>query len=356
VAGALWWAPTAGAQAAPAQPVAEPDRPVAAAERARVVAGVLDSLRAAYVFPDAVAGMAAAVHRHARRGAYDGLTARALADSLTAHLRAARRDGHLRVAYRPTSMAPPPPAADSAAVRAERARERAAAERANHGVHRVERLAGNVGYLALHAFAEPEGAGPALAAAMTLLAHTDALILDLRANGGGYPPTADLVASYLLDARPVHLLSFYHRPTDRTFDSWSLAAVPGPRYGAARPVYVLTSRATASAAEALAYTLRHLGRATVVGDTTGGHAHPGGYRDVGGGFAVFVPDGRPTSPVTRGNWEGVGVVPNVVTPAAGALPAAHVAALRALLGAARDPERRRELDAALAEASDDAHR
>jgi hypothetical protein len=223
---------TGGARA----PVAEPDRPVAAAERARVVAGVLDSLRAAYVFPDAVAGMAPRCTGTRGRGAYDGLTARALADSLTAHLRAARRDGHLRVAYRPTSMAPPPPAADSAAVRAERARERAAAERANHGVHRVERLAGNVGYLALHAFAAPEGAGPALAAAMTLLAHTDALILDLRANGGGYPPTADLVASYLLDARPVHLLSFYHRPTDRTFDSWSLAAVPGPalRRGAAR--------------------------------------------------------------------------------------------------------------------------
>jgi hypothetical protein len=358
-------ASAAAAQTALAGPTAAPgqDHVVSARARAAVVAGVLDSLRAAYVFPDSVPAVAAALRRHERRGAYDGLTARALADSLTAHLRAARADGHLRVVYAPAPPAPPPPpvaplvrrvaaarptAADSAADAArESAREREAAQHANYGVDRVERLAGNVGYLALREFGEPDGAGPVLAAAMTLLARTDALVIDLRANGGGYPPTADLLASYLVGPRPVHLLSFYYRPTNQTFESWTRDTLPGPRYGPGRPVYVLTGRGTASGAEAFVYTLRHLGRVTVVGDTTAGAAHPGRDRRVGHGFAVFVPDGRPTSPVTRGNWEGTGVAPDLPVPAGRALPAAHAAALRTLLGQARDPARRRELAAAL---------
>jgi hypothetical protein len=325
-----------------------------------VIAGVLDSLRAAYVFPDSVPGIAAALRRHERRGAYDGLTPRALADTLTAHLRAARNDGHLRVVYAPEPPRAPSSsraagkgdavrsaAADSADAAARDAAARGAARRDNYGVHRVERLAGNVGYLALGEFGEPDGAGPVIAAAMTLLARTDALIVDLRANGGGYPPTADLVASYLLGPRPVHLLSFHYRPTNETFESWTLATVPGPRYGPERPVYVLTSRRTASGAEAFAYTLRHLGRVTVVGDTTAGAAHPGRDRPVGYGLAVFVPDGRPTSPVTRGNWEGTGVAPDMPTPVPRALAAAHAAALRTLAASAREPERRRELTALL---------
>jgi hypothetical protein len=352
LAAGLWRTPAAGGQTAPARPLAAPavERPVAAPARAAVLAGVLDSLRAAYVFPDSVPAIAAALRRHERRGAYDRLAARALADSLTAHLRAARHDGHLRVVYTPE----PPPARPAAhrpdtagAAAREAARERAAARRANYGVDRVERLAGNVGYLKLSEFAEPEGAAPVLAAAMTLLAHTDALVVDLRENGGGYPPTADLLASYLVGPRRVHLLSFYYRPTNETFESWTRDTLSGPRYGPERPVYVLTARGTASGAEAFTYTLRHLGRVTVVGDTTAGAAHPGRDRPVGHGFAVFVPDGRPTSPVTRANWEGTGVAPDVLVPAAGALAAAHAHALRTLAARAPDAERRRELVAAL---------
>jgi C-terminal processing protease CtpA/Prc len=214
-------------------------------------------------------------------------------------------------------------------------------------VDRVERLAGNVGYLALREFAEPEGAAPVFAAAMTLLARTDALIIDLRSNGGGYPPAGDLLASYLVGPRPVHLLSFHYRPTDQTFESWTRDTVAGPRYGPARPVYVLTGRGTASGAEAFAYTLRHLGRVTVVGDTTAGAAHPGRDRRVGHGFAVFVPDGRPTNPLTGGNWEGTGVAPDIAVPVARALQAAHAAALRTLAEGTHDPARRREFHHAL---------
>jgi hypothetical protein len=193
-------AAAAQAQGAPAGPTGAPgqDRVVGAVARTAVVAGVLDSLRAAYVFPDSVPAIAAALRRHERRGAYDGLTARALADSLTAHLRAARNDGHLRVVYAPAPPAPPRRHRRHAAVatglhrerspggasgrrglgrrgRARGGRQRAAAQRANYGVDRVERLAGNVGYLALREFGEPEGAAPVFAAAMTLLARTDAL-------------------------------------------------------------------------------------------------------------------------------------------------------------------------------------
>ncbi len=197
----------------------------------------------------------------------------------------------------------------------------------NFGVERVERLPFNIGYLDLRVFASAKEAAPTLAAAMTLLAHTDAMIIDLRKNGGGDPATVTLLASYLLDER-THMTNIYYREGDRTEQMWSSDVVQGPRFGQKKDVYVLTSKHTFSAAEDFSYALKSLKRITVVGETTGGGAHPGDVMRLSQNFAMFVPNGRSIGPVTKANWEGVGVSPDVSVPAEDAFKTAQIAILK----------------------------
>jgi C-terminal processing protease CtpA/Prc len=164
---------------------------------------------------------------------------------------------------------------------------------------------------------------------MGFLANTDALIVDLRRNGGGRPEMVALLSSYLFDER-THLNDLYWREGNRTDEFWTNATVAGPRYGGKKPVFVLTSKRTFSGAEEFAYNLKALKRATIVGETSGGGAHPGDMQKIADGFAMFVPTGRAINPVTKTNWEGVGVEPDVVVPADQALDKAKELAAAAL--------------------------
>jgi hypothetical protein len=144
----------------------------------------------------------------------------------------------------------------------------------NFGIRRVERLDGNVGYLDVRRVAVPANAGPAIAAAMELVTGTYALILDLRRNGGGSPDGVAFWCSYLFpEEDPAHLNDIFHADTGETRQFWALPYVPGSRY-LERPVYVLTSSRTFSGGEELCYNLQALGRAELIGETTGGGAHP----------------------------------------------------------------------------------
>lgn len=174
---------------------------------------------------------------------------------------------------------------------------------------------------------------------MSQVADADALVLDLRQNGGGDPDTVALVASYLFDDKPVHIHDLFRRDTGETEQFWTLAKVAGKRFGAKKPIYVLTSNRTFSAGEALTYDLQSLHRAVIVGETTGGGAHPTYPYPLGDGFAIAVPSGRVINPVTKTDWEGTGVIPDVKVPAPDALTEAHRLALTEL-------KRRREGGAA----------
>jgi hypothetical protein len=157
---------------------------------------------------------------------------------------------------------------------------------------------------------------------MAALAKTKALIIDARRHGGGAPDAEAYLAGYLLKkgAAPVAVDRFVFRNagTD-TFRTQDFRTSATPFSYAGKPVYVLTSSFTFSGGEALAYGLRALHLCTIVGETTGGGANPGGVAPLAPGFALFLPGGRSENPTTGTNWEGVGVKPDITTPAADAL-------------------------------------
>ncbi len=320
------------AQPAPFDPALDPAR------RAEIIDGVLARLEAHYVYPETALAMSAAVRARAQAGAYNAITdARVLADTLTAHLRAVSHDKHLSVQVSPRPI--PEAAADPATDPELKARREMQMRFMNYGFEELRHLKGNVGYLKLKGFAPADGDGAreAVAQAMGFLSRTDALIIDLRDNQGGEPAMVQLLASYFFGETPVHLNSLYWRPDDRTEEFWTHATLDGPRYGPDRPVYVLTSRRTFSAAEEFSYDLQQQGRATIVGETTGGGAHPGDVERVTEYVGVWVPSGRAINPVSGTNWEGVGVVPDVAVGEEKAFDAAYRAAIEALLARATHP-------------------
>ncbi|MGH7710786.1 MAG: S41 family peptidase [Gemmatimonadaceae bacterium] len=304
------------------------DTTIDLATRTQIIDTLIARLDAGYVFPEKAAEMGRDLRARLTRGDYASLTsAIGFADSLTAHLQSVSADKHLRVFYsdRPFPAGPQRPSSDEE----RQMRERMKAD--NYGIGKPERLEGNVAYLELRTFGiPPDVMGEALAEAMTAVADADALIIDVRRNGGGSPHAVALASSYLFGADSVHLNSLYFRPANRTDHFWTRATVPGKRFGATKPVFVLTSRRTFSAAEEFTYNLQTRKRATIVGDTTGGGAHPGGGQRLNDHFRVFVPSGRAINPITKTNWEGTGVRPDIAVPSDQAREAAHRAALELL--------------------------
>jgi retinol-binding protein 3 len=313
----------------------QPDLAIDAKSTSKLIDGVVKHLSEAYVFPATAKTMEADLRKRQGNHEYEAIkSARKLAEMLTEHLQAISKDKHLRVFYsydpipEPAKDDGPKPGPGHQDEMEEAMRE--FGRSSNFGFEKVERLEGNVGYLELRMFMSPSIGGETAAAAMNLLAHTDALIIDLRKNGGGEPGMVALISSYLFGAEPVHLNDLYFRPGDSTQQFWTLPHVPGSRCER-KPVYVLTSSRTFSAAEEFAYNLKNLKRATIVGETTGGGAHPGEVRRITEHFNMFVPSGRAINPITKTNWEGTGVTPDVPVAADRALPSAHLAALKTVV-------------------------
>jgi C-terminal processing protease CtpA/Prc len=168
---------------------------------------------------------------------------------------------------------------------------------------------------------------------MAFLQYTDALIFDLRENGGGDPAMVAMALSYLV---PPHteINRFHQRGGAVDEQIWSLPYVPGGRWSTDKPVYVLTSDRTASGAEEFAYDIQQMKRGTIVGAVTWGGANPGGMLPIDQHFAIFVPTGAAVNPISKTNWEGIGVRPDVPAEPAAALEVAHRLALERLAAAA----------------------
>lgn len=326
------------AQQAPNQP----DLTIDAATRTAVIEGALKNLNSYYVFPETAKKMEQAVRERIARKEYDQMTsAKALVAALQNHLQEVSHDKHLRMMYSAEPLPPERPESDDHEPGPqELARQLEFMRTVNFGFEKVERLPGNVGYIDLRGFQAAQYGAETVVAAMNFLANTDALIIDLRRNGGGEPAMVALISSYLFGPEPVHLNDLYFRPDDSTHQWWTLPYVPGKRYGDKKEVYVLTSKRTFSAAEEFTYNLKNLKRATIVGETTGGGAHPGGPRRINEHFAIWVPSGRAINPISKTNWEGTGIKPDVEVPADQALKVAHIAAMNKVLEKVSELERR----------------
>jgi hypothetical protein len=285
---------------------AETSAKLTAEDVAATVAKLIKLLEQNYVFPDKVPAMASSLRKKAEAGEYDQLdSAAALARQLTDDLRAVCNDKHLGI--RPKSNAP------GGILRIPQD-----ASKSNYGFERVEILPGNIGCIKLNGFSQQHEAQAPAAAAMAFVANCDALIFDLRDNGGGSPVMIKFLQSYLFSKR-THLNSFYDREGKKVEESWTSEAAAGKSLGDELPVYVLTSGHTFSGAEEFAYNLQCRKRGTIVGETTGGGAHPVNAHPLGEHLTVGIPFMRAENPITKANWEGVGVKPDIACPSDAAL-------------------------------------
>ena len=308
----------------PGMTAADMNAKIDPATRAKVIEGAVAHLNEFYVFPETAKKMEDAVVSKLKSGGYDSVTGGdELASMLTNDFRAVSHDKHLSVGYsiRPIPKRDPDAKPDAAAI----ARARAQMQSTNCAFEKVEWLQSNIGYLKFNGFLDPEVCGPTVTSAMNFLAHTDALIIDLRENNGGSPNMIAYICSYFF-AEPTRLSDIYYRKDDKTTQFWTSKDVQGPRL-AGKPIFVLTAKRTFSAAEAFTYDLKNLKRVTVIGETTGGGAHPVGGHRIDDHFSINVPGARAINPITKTNWEGTGVEPDVKVSAAEALDVAKKMAL-----------------------------
>jgi len=322
------------------------DMAIDKAARDAVLEGVIAKLDRGYVFPDKAVAIEKDLRARMAHGDFDAIdSAQGLAERLTDLLQGTTSDKHLEVRYFEQAI---PASADGGPSPQEQAAEDLHQKQVNYGFANVGRLHFNIGLLELHAFGRPQHTAERTAAAMSLLGDTDALIVDLRECHGGDPDTVMQVASYLFD-QPTHLNDIYFRDEGRTEQRWTTASVTGKRYGQTRPLYVLTSGETASGCEDFAYALKNAGRARIVGEVTAGAAHAGSPQRLTEHFMMFVPSGRPINPVTHGDWEGTGVIPDIKTSAKKALDTAQLKILQGMVASERDPARKDEMQRSIGE-------
>ena len=296
-----------------------------AASRTQVVNALADNMRDLYVFPDIGDQTEKALKKKLKDGGYDSVTyAAGLASVLTSDMRKICHDVHLRVEYGEL----PSTEVDAGSA--------TSADRSELG--KPETLPGNIGYLEVREFVPAKYVKKAIAGAMAQLTNNAALIIDLRRNFGGEPETVSLISSYLFDKR-THLNDLYWREGARIQQFWTDEKVPGRKFGQSKPVYVLTGKETCSGAEEFGYNLQSLKRATLVGEVTCGGAHEGRSKRLNDRYHVFIPMARAVSPITKANWEGKGVQPDVSVPASTALLVAQKLAVQALTAAEKDPQK-----------------
>jgi hypothetical protein len=298
-------------------------------------------LNEAYVFPEVAKEMEEYLRQQYGERKYKNLTSlREFTHKLTNDLREISHDKHLGVDFMSDEMLLG--FEGDTLTDEEKKTELEQRRRDNFCFKEIKLLEGNIGYLDLRCFEEAADAGPTAIAAMNFLAYADAIIFDLRQNGGGYPSMIQLISSYLFK-EPTHLNSLYFPKPDSTAQFWTQAYVDGPRLTDV-DVYVLTSNYTFSGAEEFTYNLKNLKRGTIIGETTGGGANWWEYKVFKNlNIGIALPLARAINPISGTNWEGTGITPDIEVPQEKALDVAHLKALEKLLEKAKDPKREAEI-------------
>lgn len=267
-----------------------------------------------YVFPDVGKDCAAHIKDKLKDGSFDNVSdKKELAELLTTELQSISKDKHMRVRV-PGGMMPQDESSNPLFEQFKFMKERG---EENYGFRKVEMLDGGIGYIDLRGFANSDKAYEVAVLAMKFIKNSNAVIFDLRKNGGGSPEMIKFILSYFFD-KPTHLNDLYWRNGDRIEEFWTNEKVDGVKMSDV-PLFVLTSNYTFSGGEEFAYNVQTQKRGLIIGEVTGGGANPGGMFPAGNGIAVFIPLGRAINPITKTNWEGVGVKPDIETSADEAL-------------------------------------
>jgi len=314
---------------ADANVVLDPDSRVA------VINSLAEKLKANYIFPEVAEQICTNLNKHLADGDYSDIADGELfALALTMHLQEVNHDEHLWVRWHPQPL---PEHEGQLRQNPEwQAERKLEAQLDNYGLHKVERLPGNIGYLDIHYFHRPAWGGETAVEAMNFLANTEALIIDLRACEGGYPGMIALISSYLFGEEVIHLDSIYWRDDDITQQYWTLPYIPGKHF-IDKPVYILIGKVTFSGGEGFAYMLQARKRAVLVGEKTDGGANPGASYRLHPHFEAFIPVGQVINPLTGTNWEGCGVSPDIAAAPEQAFKIAYGMALKALLAKLGEP-------------------
>jgi hypothetical protein len=295
-------------------------------QKAEAIDSVIKLLNERYIFPETAKQMELFLRKQQLKKVYDTFSnGNLFAAQLTTDLRGICKDKHVTIHF--SAEAKPVNRKNFMQIPEEEKKGIAEWLRLeNYGVRKVDILKGNIGYIDFKFLCGTEFAGDFYAAMMNYIQHTDALIIDFRQCGGAMSDNViPFLCSYFF-ADKTHLNDLYWREQNFTQQSWTQIVVPGKKY-LSKPVYILTSGGTFSGAEEMAYDLKNLGRATIVGSVTGGGANPGGDISLTEHFNMFLPVGRAINPITKTNWEGVGVQPDTVVLSKLALNKAHLMAL-----------------------------
>lgn len=280
-------------------------------EKTEVIQLISENLLETYIDLTDAKEMASILKSNLKSNKYKSVTnPDDFAKLVTHDLQNVSHDLHLRLNYEPKKIA------QSKRVMPEEMKKRREKMMAmkmaeiNYGFTEVKVLKGNIGYLNLRMFTNIEQGKDAATSAMNFLYNTNAIIIDLRKNGGGVPGMVQLLSSYFTDAEPVLLSNFYERKTNEKTQLFTFKSIDGKRM-TNKPLYILTSKNTFSAAEAFTYSLKHLDKAVVVGEVTKGGANRTKTINLNDEFSISIPYIQAIHPVTKTNWEGKGVQPNI---------------------------------------------
>lgn len=296
--------------------------------RTEIVNTVSELLTKNYVFPDVAVKMSEHLKSNLKKGKYNKITDPIqLSDILTTDLLSIKKDGHLRLEYNPAFFARQQ---DTIGEDQREIQQQKRELARNYGFKRTEILNGNIGYLELSGFhALSKRSKEAALTALKFLSNSKAIIIDLRFNGGGSPEMVRYLLGYFFD-KETHINDFYNRQTNKITEIWTRPDTLQVNL-TKMPLYVLVSDKTASAAEEFCYDLQNLYRANVVGEKTNGAAHPTMELDATNGIVLFNPYARAINPVSKTNWEGTGVIPEIKTTKEKALEVAHIKLLEDLI-------------------------
>jgi C-terminal processing protease CtpA/Prc len=276
-------------------------------EKEEILKHVIDHIEQNYVFLDVAKQISETLTSNFHAGQYNAIDNKdGFCKRLTNHLQELTNDKHLVVFHRPSHSTKSPKKSMEEMMAEDETRK---GKIENYGIYKIERLNGNIGYIDLRKFYSVHLGEDSIISAMNSVAHTDALIIDLRKNGGGRVEMVNFVTSYFFE-EPTHITSIYNRTEDTLTEVWTQSAVPGKKY-VNKPIFVLTSTFTFSGGEALTYTLKHFHKAKVIGEITGGGAHPVMFAQITESIRIKIPNRRSISPITHTNWEGTGVIPDI---------------------------------------------